>query len=224
MATARRPVRKPAARSKYATTTAYATTAALDTDRLLTNEGGHEQFERDGALQCTCVDFLDKEWCNHVQWVVTTSHDAMPKGPDSAHVEFVKYPDNMLIPMFPTKGVRDAAFQTVWLGPIEQDGSREVRMVTQWRMAEPTELLGWIFPGEGRNVIRQMIIEWVRAKYRTASACTSPVHKDFAWSKGDDRTQPLSERNLADLYLLLKTNECLSCHQFSDMSADAPDL
>lgn len=184
-----------------------------------------EVVERDGVLRCSCINYLDKSWCNHLQHCITTSLDAMPNGtPESAHVEFVKYPDQMLIPMFPTKGSRDSGFQVVLIGAVENDGSREVRLADCMNELGDPELMGWIFAGEGRYVIRQTILEWIRSKYRTAPSCKSPVHKDYHWSEGDKRTDPLETRQMLDLFMLIKFSECSSCHQFSDPLADAPDL
>jgi hypothetical protein len=188
------------------------------------SEDGVEVIEVDGALRCGCVGFIGKSWCNHLQHAIVTSLDAMPSGPISAHVEFVKYPDHMLIPIFPTKGTRDSGFQVVLIGPVEDDGSRAVRLADCMNELNDPELLGWIFPGEGRHVIRSMILEWVRGQYQSTTACKSPVHKNYNWSKGDKRADPLESRELLDLFTLVKYGECSSCHQFSDANADAPDL
>lgn len=223
MATPKRPVR-----ARRSTTFAPERSGVLDETgyiRPIQCDGEAEIVERDGVLRCSCVDYLDKSWCNHLQRAIVTSLDAMPKGtPESAHVEFVKYPNQMLIPMFPTKGTRDSGFQVVLLGAVEDDGSRAVRLVDIKNELDDPELLGWIFPGEGRYIIRTMILEWLRSKFRTVPCCKSPIHKSVLWSNADRERSSLEGRDLIDVLNLVKYSECNDCHQFSDPSADAPDL
>jgi len=179
-------------------------------------DDGSEVVERDGALVCTCPSSNKAGWCSHVQNVVQRGIDAQPSG--SLHADFVLIPSKIIVPVFPSKGF----FQEVWLDSVEADGSRKVAF-----SFDPTAkgvTLGWLFPGECRNVVRNMLLEWLKGLYLTVSTCTSTIHKNQKWSKADKREDDIESRDLVDLWCLLVHSECYACHSFSDFNSDAPEL
>ena len=187
-----------------------------------------------GALTCSCAE-SHKMWpfCEHIEKAIKMGHDGYPPGGGNALESLREMPDSVVVPIMPS----EQWWVSVLLGP-EEEGSRSVKIEsgTAYRVESPgvanamallieQPMLGYLGAGEGRLVIRSMVIEWLRSHYRAAPACKARIHKSIRWSKRDKHETPLSPRDYASLWCLVVEGKCRECLTFTnDLHSDAPVL
>jgi len=173
--------------------------------------------ELDGALMCSCRGYATSKhgFCEHLELSIREGYDAVPTG--NPHGDFAALPEHMEVPVFP----KVLPPLIVTLGHVENDGSRPVAAD---ECGEQPIHLGWLWPGEGRLVIRSLFLEWLKSQYHHVPNCTSRVHTGLRWTVTDSRDAEPRGDLLADIWNLLMTGICSQCQQFQTFDEDAPAL
>ena len=168
----------------------------------------------DGNIRCqSCPE--SPTWCMHVEMLTIENGDAEPiweMGENEAMF-------GLQIPMFPTKDLWARA-ELVYVGKVD---AYTVGIDTD----ESTEniRMGFLHRGEGRNVIRQMILDWFDGQFGASTnlQCMSASHKvssEIAWidAMRDDNKRILNYWSVWD------THSCIYCKNGEgDMSDLIPD-
>lgn len=189
-----------------------------------------------GEMLCTCDpkmytgyhlkkdpgDEIVGMWCEHIERVITEGNDAALYGEEYAVGNFASR--SVVVPLRPTQ----AFWVRVQVGEIYDDQPFCSLSIPARGQAT---MLGYITDGDGRLVMRQMVIAYLRGKYLSAPPCRHPHHQGRLWSTYDKRDQhAMPTDGLAQIHSLLLRNKCLNCFLHSspmsdsDMAADAPDI
>lgn len=152
-------------------------------------------------------------WCNHIQKAAVLRWDAQAiwvsgqEQWDSFYLE---------IPMFPN----DNLWASVEL--IKVDSKTPVYAV-DWHEC-PTNLnhatrLCYLNPGEGRNVIRQVLVEYMWADRFRVKSCKAGHHNYSAEMRWQQDTKSGSSRLAPQYWSVYTTEQCLTC-RIGDPSSD----
>jgi hypothetical protein len=169
----------------------------------------------DGNIECqACPD--TPVWCMHIERLTIENGDAefmwQNFGEESAF--------GLQIPMFPTK--------SLWTRAELRYVSKVNAYIVFIQTEEGTEhvQMGYLHQGEGRNVIRQMILDWFDGRYgmSTTIKCVSASHKvssEMAWvdAMKDDN------KRILNFWSVWDTHTCVYCKNgegdISDLIPDA---
>lgn len=166
-----------------------------------------------------------KYWCEHVQGVIIQSLDA-----ESLWEEFTDNPAGIEIevPMVPSSNL----WARVTLQDAEQKyACRQViwdSSVVPWltgtltgpssRVDQPN-FIGYLLPGEGRMVIRNMMFDWFKGLGEIGVTCSSSSHgykEEREWIKAINN----SVRKWGELWSVYTTGFCLDCNPTGGWSDD----
>lgn len=167
------------------------------------------------VLRCSrCTPPGSEPWCEHLAKVVTDNKD----GEEGMVYDL----SNVLIPMFPTHGL----FTLASLDPNEKAGGRKI-FVNQPNEPQP-QFIGFLMPGEGRKVIRAMLIDWAIPNYNPATTqCNSRIHSAPA-ERYLQRCLEAQKGSLgyAQKWCIITEKLCLMCHDKMNNfdPADVPEL
>lgn len=151
-------------------------------------------------------------WDKHVKMVVVNHLDAMPLWADVIEAFDMLHKDayTFMVPFMPEMEV----FAQVELREAVTTG-RVLYLVDPRGAVEPYRL-GVLFPGEGRNVARNMIYQWFVPQ---VSGPSGPVNLRCKASSHRPEQQVLLEKHLkdeaaayAEKWLLLFTDMCRACN------------
>lgn len=168
----------------------------------------------DGNIRCqSCPE--SPTWCMHIEMLTTENGDAEPIWLGEEELNF-----DLQIPLFPTSGLWVKA-RLVYVGKLN---AYKVGIDTE----ESTENLrmGYLHQGEGRGVIRNMILDWFDGVFgdNTNLKCMSASHKplqEMAW------VEAMRDKNkrIKNLWSVWDTHSCIACtvspDSFSDLVPDA---
>lgn len=158
----------------------------------------------------TCSVHRKADWCHHMQNLVVTVADAK-------QIDAIEDATTVSVPLLPTKGV----WAWVTIESMHHAGMHEV--VLPFNSGHH---LGVLAGGEGRNAIRLMLWEWLTHEYRTVGPCSSTLlHKRMVgkrFSPGWEKKAEPSHEDIADTFMVILTGHCLTCHPYTDFSADIP--
>lgn len=157
----------------------------------------------DGSIRCLVCEL---NWCPHTEGSVTNRLDS------EIIWDFVNWARKSLlveIPVFPSEGF----WESVDLRP---DKGTIKRMHIQWPATG--EWLGFLNPGEGRGIIRELMIDFVRSKVSPNTICPAGHHSveaEAVW-QADQKTN----RRHIQMWSLFKTGWCLYCRRYNGTSSD----
>ena len=168
-----------------------------------------------GSIRCQMCDDTP-DWCMHIEMLTIENGDAeslWKYGEDEAMF-------SVQVPMFPTNGLWARAelmyvgkFDAYKVGIDAEEFTENIR-------------IGFLHRGEGRNVIRQMILDWFDGQFGMSKTikCMSASHKvssEIAWvdAMRDDNKRILNYWSVWD------THSCIYCKNGADtdMSDLVPD-
>lgn len=150
-----------------------------------------------GRLICNCRAGTWVNECDHISACLREGKDAPLIRPDED----------------------DCALRTIVV-PMWKTDLLEVRVDVmhdgQVSLREIVKTIGFIEPSEGRTVVRDMVVEWLVAKYHTV-ACTSQYHHEPPFTSVVSieeirrRNNPRNPPAQLNTFSLLTTGECSSC-------------
>lgn len=163
-----------------------------------------------------CNQCTDEVWCVHVKRDFVNHADSALIWHKANNGEYLTSLV-LLVPMFPESG-------NIWvevdLRFRDSSALLSVPIYSAW-ISNPTisqsTCIGYITPGEGRAVIRNLIIEFMRASGNPGE-CKSPAHNYAAqmqWER-DKRTS----RAHAQIFSVWWFGKCLSCVKGSVLDDD----
>jgi hypothetical protein len=166
-----------------------------------------------GHIYC---DECDEVWCNHVKQAMVKRWDAAAiwDKPDDS-----EYPREMelQIPMFPTFNI----WTQVKLYFPEDTPVPRYRVV--WIDHAPVwPTICFINPGEGRNIIRASLVDYMLGDSNKQKECSAPHHGFQAQTIWERETREGNSKLWPQLWSVYTTGKCLTCSKI-DPSSD-PDL
>ena len=139
---------------------------------LVTKDPAVWVFEDSGVLKCTITAHQKQgvgQWCSHIKTAVQGGMDS----------DWIFTPGHLIVPMFPTYDL----FSEVRIEETIIAGGRKllVPVQTGGNFTADLDFVGFISPGEGRRVVRTMLIDWARNNYRAPGdkeglQCRSKMH------------------------------------------------
>jgi hypothetical protein len=169
---------------------------------------------RNGHLECL-TDGSGTYWCEHIQDMLTAGEDAKSIWANSTLGGL-----RLQVPYVPTLN----QWATVELG-AEHFGNYEVYLLPfldkYGDEKETKELLGYFSPGEGRQVLRNMIHAWFQPQMYRADKigqCIMTGHSyasQVLWKEDIDQASTDSRR-VAQLWSVYTTGFCLPCRGVAD--------
>lgn len=169
----------------------------------------------DGNIRCQgCPE--SPTWCMHVELLTVENGDAEPMwqlfSEDAAF--------GLQIPMFPTKNLWARA-SLMYVGKVD---AYKVGIDAE-EFTESIQI-GFLHHGEGRNVIRQMILDWFDGQFGMSKTlkCMSASHKVTAEMYWVEAMQDDNKR-IQNLWSVWDTHSCIDCNSLAagDMSDLVPD-
>lgn len=168
-----------------------------------------------GHLSC---DECNTLWCNHIERYVRNMEDAEDVWAD--------YPDDceIMIPIVPTSNVWARGILTSRADAIQSYGlSLEVQQKDPYGTS--AEFIGFVNPGEGRIVFREMVLDWFVAHHADdGKECIAPghgYHEQVRWNR--DMDDPMLK--LRQQWTLFMTGKCLGCtYDSSSNDQFVPDV
>lgn len=200
--------------------------------------------EHDGMLTCNICE-ESPWWCIHNEFVLRNGFDAVPHplstdgiNDPPSEATLAAMPEVLVVPIAPSHWL----WATSFLGPIEDSfrpiyfrsaqvafNERQDKPLPEthtFPLNDPLPMLGYLGAGEGRMIIRQMMLDWIKAQLHSVPACSSKLHTKLRWSKSDLRNQRVTGEDYCDILSLYLTKNCVHCSRisFSDFAQDAPRL
>lgn len=163
----------------------------------------HRSPTNEGHLMC---DLCATQWCSHIEKFIRKMEDA--------ELVWEKYPDDIevQVPIVPTANLwanavlisRADSITSYGLSLGHPDSSG----VDPWGIK--SAFIGFVNPGEGRIIFREMILDWFSANHADDEECKAPghgYHENIRWQK-DMRDPQLRLRQQWAVYM---TGKCLGC-------------
>lgn len=168
-----------------------------------------------GTLACSrCTP----NWCEHIQRVVTDGLDAT-----SVWDHVISNPTlpNVTVPILPSKNL----WLTVQLlrpeNPVGSITSAKVKISHPKpipRRPESEEVLGFIAEGEGRNVLRQMLLDWFEPLvppdgHVLSDGCKNLHHSPSTQYKLVNEVRGSQVNKFANAWTNYHFQKCIICHE-----------
>lgn len=167
-------------------------------------------------------------WCGHVETVMKIGADSKPIFEDLTYLNSSGY--YIGVPILPSRGI----FADVWLEWWETDILRAflaspVEASTNKSSGIAGEFLGFVNPGEGRFVIRQMVLQVFAEDYEGVDSprgkCKDPRHGMFIQQKLERAFRGDITAKVAHGWYMRYFSKCLWCFEKFGPSNDfEPDL
>lgn len=166
----------------------------------------------DGNIVCQACPSTPN-WCMHIELLTIENGDANPIW------EMGELLWSIQIPLFPTANLWTRAS----LKYVTKVDAYAVGISTD----EATEniQMGYLHRGEGRNVIRQMILDWFDGQFgrSTTLTCMSSSHKPFQELQWQEAMKD-DNRRIKNLWSVWDTHSCIACSVSPDAFDDlVPD-
>jgi hypothetical protein len=128
-------------------------------------------------------------------------------------------PTRVRVPMF-----MHSHHAWVHVSPDITNGAREALWVKSGDVgADTISSLGYLYAGEGRYVIRNMIIDELKSDWIAGVICPASVHKrvdEFSHPTPTGRKNPPTTGQLKDLLSISHTGGCTTCARWLDTDSD----
>jgi len=190
---------------------------------FLSPSGDEFQLTWDGHIYCedrNCTSPAGSVWCPHLEDLVIKGWDGIPifKMPLSIG-EF-----DLMIPIFPTTD------QWAKVHLVDPDAAQDehTRWTVYWdecptvvrpENAYPSSVyVTTLTSGEGRNVIRNTLIEYMRADLKRKTVCEAAHHGLAAQRDWDVRSQ--SPEHVVQAWSVYMTGQCLECRKVDPFAGD----
>lgn len=183
----------------------------------------HVTLARNGHLECRDCG-MGTYWCNHIQNYIQKGEDAHDLWKTSAEI----YGLRIQVPYVPTLG----QWALVEIG-TEHFGSYKLYLHLDFEgkvninTGEPdTEFLGFISPGDGRRVMREMVHAWFLPRLTEKNQCISASHNfkaQMQWDREVTNSDPSKKEYLAQVWSVHFKGMCLRCAAVSE-TAGTDDL
>lgn len=162
--------------------------------------------ESDGLIECPCSTFQrtrpsELHMCNHVAHVIKNNLDADPEKGG------IWDRNNPIMEVAVPVAKRPGLLVGVSLDEPDSAGQRGARLHMS-RLG--TQFLCYLNPGEGRRILKLMIVEMLSAFYSSRPECESPTHTNSV-NVPPELLDPVSGDSLSDTWYLLSTGNCRIC-------------
>ena len=158
------------------------------------------QYSPNGHIRCTTCDSL---WCAHTEAQVVDHSDSVVIWNRSATTEPLVAEMSLAIPMFPTVNL----WTTVQL---VLDLTFAARYEVHWNRALGEFVqIGSINRGEGRRVIREMLVEHMYGDRARPDQCEAGIH--FLKAEKNWQASRFSPQRAAWDWCVYTTGMCLTC-------------
>lgn len=190
----------------------------------VTSQFACEVKDHFGRIECNCptYKYLDRNWCDHVQRVITENLD---------RDTFLYKPTNdnpvlVMVPVVPTDGF--------WMMVVLSDLNKTGMYLATVNLSDAPDTddfdvdtrrtveLGVVLYGhEGRSALRRMVLGWLGEAGR-GMYCTAGTHNQMALS----RSRPFAgnSSDLKHVFSLLNNGVCESCLGFTTFDDDVPEI
>lgn len=169
----------------------------------------YEARFRNGLITCTVsmcrnIRTPDAAWCRHLEFLIKNNHDSQMIWEDERDLSGAI----IHVPVFPNHNI----WVVIDVNDSAPGGSYSTSFdVPSLAGGTPiTTFLGFFGPGEGLNVLRQMLLDWFQQLNTTAMQCHASSHKfkeESAWSRNmKDRT-----KRQVEFWSVLMDKMCLTC-------------
>lgn len=169
-------------------------------------------FDQSGALTCSLSQHTALPgtfaWCRDIEYTVREHLDG----------GWCFDPGSLIVPMFPSLGI----FAEVRVDEQVLAGSRQLFMPTHTggTFSEGLDFIGFISPGEGRVILRDMLWEWVQSK--GSAECASKMHSP----KAERAVQSYSSDRLksaANKWQTVTEGLCMYCNEYITNTGESND-
>lgn len=167
---------------------------------------GDLHLQIDGTVMCGAHDQLT-DWCEHLA-------DNMISNGDQAIIwdimEGQEKPEkwDLQIPVFPTNDL----FETVTLNKLVSYNT--LRWIVEWDIdpLSPSVTLGLLNRGEGRNVVRRLMVEYMwSATDNQAPQCKASTHSLPQENLYIRETHPSSKHRAMNVWSVWREGMCIPC-------------
>lgn len=167
-----------------------------------------------------CED-CEQVWCEHIEKFILEGQDAEImwnvielKFEREEDLDIVE-PYEMPVPIIATKNL--------WAEcRVSPDGKMEDTFLIGIMVKDEPQFVGYLHKGEGRAVIRGMLLEFFRGSYFDDMTCENPFHNfqaEVAWQTA--KKSPVD--SVVEQWSVWTTGKCLTCKTNSDQE-DFSDL
>lgn len=151
----------------------------------------------------TCSEHPNEFACIHIGRVVREAWDANsePGKPEPL-------PDTFSVVVWPKPLLE------VWVGHDTESGAIWILPDSDPGRTHLTGIIGFIEPGEGRKVVRAMIVEWIAAEASHPPACTSKFHWAQEYESPADAkraSDPYDPKTQTNLFHIYTQGICSTC-------------
>ena len=162
-----------------------------------------------GYLKC---DFHDTYWCLHIEAVIREDDDARDDIWEFVEDEDTSSQDglhlNVMVPIVPTKNIwLDVLLKYVKVG---NDYFAEALAQLDGEDSERTRI-GYLHPGEARNTLRSMAIQWFYSYVPTGSLHCKATSHGFKQSLQLSEDMKNPSLAFAQMWSMWKNETCLGC-------------
>lgn len=177
--------------------------------------GGIHSFSFLPSGHIRCEECGTDLWCVHIKQAMVKRWDATAIWDKPDNSEYAPQL-NLQIPMFPT--------ENLWT---------EVKLFFPQSSPVPRYRVAWcglnsdwvticfINPGEGRNIIRSSLVDYMMGDIHKQTECSAPHHGFQAQRRWEIETTKGNSKLWAQLWSVYSTGYCLTC---KDINPSDPDL
>lgn len=171
---------------------------------------------RNGHLECRDCG-IGTHWCEHIEWYVQEGLDQKDIWDETEDGTLSLTGVRLMVPIIP----RLSQWADVGFG-AEHHGNYKMELLLDSKVdiktgEVPSEFLGFFSPGEGRMVLRSMVLTWFAPRDVEIKECQATTH-DFqaqmSWER--DHKKGRERERLAQHWSVFTKGFCLRCAAISD--------